>query len=76
MFPNPASEQITIEINLGDVKTTEIRIYNMIGKLVFVENVDFVLGKVELNISDLPSGVYMIAVEGEGNTSISEKFVK
>jgi len=65
IYPNPAKEMLTI-INNSNI-ATEVEIVNMVGQIVKKFEL---IGKKELNISDLESGVYFVKMNG-----ISEKII-
>lgn len=67
-FPNPFSEDLTIYCNNGDVKTTNVNVYNHLGQLIKTLN-----GKEEgeglsftLSREGLSAGVYYYSVVKEG----------
>lgn len=59
IYPNPASEMLTI-INNSNIGT-EVEIVNMVGQVVKRFEI---IDKKELNISDLESGVYFVEMNG------------
>jgi hypothetical protein len=67
IFPNPASTMISI--NCGEI-IRHVSICNLLGQMIYSH--DFQSGKAEVNVSALPSGVYIIAVNG----TEMRKFVK
>lgn len=54
LYPNPANDKIRID-GLND--NTEVRIYNVLGGLVKVVNVN---SEEEISISELPAGMYIV----------------
>lgn len=69
VYPNPATDQITIDdLNAGD-----IYILNMSGSMLISRHV--VSNKTTIDISSLPSGVYMLKTLNDANTS-TVKFTK
>ena len=70
VVPNPATAALTIECsgNCG----SNFTLYNMVGAIVAKQkNVEW-LNKVELDLSALPAGTYMLLLDG----GVSLKFVK
>ncbi|MDW5288103.1 T9SS type A sorting domain-containing protein [Formosa sp. PL04] len=60
IFPNPAKEMLNIACPNG----SQISVYNLLGaKIKLVEGVS---KKVNLSVSDLASGLYIVKVENEG----------
>lgn len=69
VYPNPAQEKITIELNEKPNTGEEIFIYNSSGQMVKTQMVS--QQKTELNISELPSGIYLVRMK---NASV--KFIR
>jgi hypothetical protein len=70
MYPNPVSDKLVVE-------TTEtidhLEIYNLLGALVYSDT--DCATKVEISVSDLPSGLYFVRLKTNNNTE-TLKFVK
>ena len=70
MYPNPVSDKLVVE-------TTEtidhLEIYNLLGALVYSDT--DCATKVEISVSDLPSGMYFVRLKTNNNTE-TLKFVK
>ena len=63
-YPNPFSGELTLELdNFGD-RVTSIEVYDMLGRLVYVEQADAPQNRYEtiLNLSNLSKGAYNIRV--------------
>jgi len=70
LYPNPASHTITIEFS--DMQSRQqIQIYNANGQLV---KAVAAYSQVPIDVSDLPSGLYLIQMENERNSRL--KFIK
>ena len=70
IYPNPTSDLINI---LGDSSISSVQVYDFSGKLL--NNQTSNSKKLQLNVSNLPKGNYIIKVLSEGKTS-SYKFIK
>lgn len=70
IYPNPASNQLTIEANETIQK---VSIYNLIGQEVLTKNPKS--NKTILQINELPKGVYVVSTTIEDKDSTS-KFIK
>ena len=70
IYPNPVNDKLTIEAEqaLGTVE-----IYNLMGALVYSQK--DCANKVEINTSDLPTGIYFIRMTND-KTSEARRFVK
>lgn len=71
IYPNPANETFTIEINKNSSKEkNSITIYDMTGRIVFTQTTD----QSRVNISGLSKGIYTVRVNN-GNFYSSKKVV-
>ncbi|WP_299099155.1 T9SS type A sorting domain-containing protein [uncultured Winogradskyella sp.] len=69
LYPNPASNIINIISNHVNIKS--VGIYDVLGKQVLAKT-----NKKDINVSDLRSGMYIVKIEFENNTSTSKRFIK
>lgn len=75
VYPNPASDVITVAHNLERIDG--IKITNMIGQQVrFVRPSSGQLHQLQVNIADLPKGMYMVNLQSNGNTVFTKRIVK
>ncbi len=76
-YPNPAENTLSIEIFSGNPKTSLFVIYDYLGKIVFERRVNeiSVPTKMDLNISDLNAGLYLLRLTTEKSTA-TKTFVK
>jgi len=72
VFPNPASETVTVNLD-SETETSEIQIIDTYGKQIY-QNSRYKFGN-PIEISDLPSGIYIIRIN-DGKTGCVQKFVK
>jgi hypothetical protein len=70
MFPNPASDKVSIE---GSVKFDEIEIVSIDGRTLLIITPSAYITEIELN--SLSSGVYFIRVKSNGEFATRE-FIK
>jgi len=70
IFPNPASESITIKF-MNESVSDQIQIYNIIGLLT--KEVE-ARAKTEINIAELPNGLYYIRLKNNSQPVL--KFIK
>jgi len=76
LFPNPASERITMIVSGKDEGINEIEIFTMEGKLVMMENVKFVNEEISFSIHHLEQGMYYAKVYLTNGSVVSKKFMK
>ena len=69
VYPNPASDFVTIELNNENLTDSRITIYDMQGKLILDK--DVTESPVELNIKAFKPGIYKIVLNGESTQSKS-----
>src|SRR5690606_30046109 len=63
IYPNPAQDQLTIEIeNLDGVENSKVEILNLKGQTVFVNESNQTDSKLILDLSSMAEGVYMIKI--------------
>ncbi|MDI6832296.1 MAG: agmatine deiminase family protein [Bacteroidales bacterium] len=76
-FPNPAYDKLNIAIHYFENENVLISIKDINGKVyknIEIKNADD-WEIIKINISDLPSGIYIIHVVGQNNTATG-KFIK
>lgn len=67
LFPNPATEHLTIEFYNPDAKKFILEVYDLGGTLVMNQN-NVTQSKIEIQRGWLSSGVYTYKLTGNGNT--------
>ncbi|MFH0866137.1 MAG: T9SS type A sorting domain-containing protein [Bacteroidota bacterium] len=68
VFPNPANESVIIDFATSSNDYPLAGIYSIDGRLLQLINIK--QKQTEINISDLPAGVYMIKVTGKNAVSV------
>lgn len=71
LYPNPAREQLTIEMDDAS-STYQVEIYDMLGKKVYNSEIQ---NKGQINVSSLASGTYLVKLNSNSQTS-TVRFVK
>jgi len=74
IYPNPANEVLSINLGHLDLATVKIEVMNSIGQVVLIS--DAKSNQVDLNVSELSSGIYFIKMVQNGKESINQKFIK
>ncbi|MEI7597156.1 MAG: T9SS type A sorting domain-containing protein [Bacteroidota bacterium] len=72
MYPNPANNELTIELNGTYSNNSTIVVYNMIGEAVLKSNINS--SKQVLDLNNLSNGTYYISVNN-GEKLIKDKFI-
>ncbi len=71
IYPNPVSEELTIEIS-GNKETKEFEIINSIGQIVFVGNM---VEKTTVKMDSYATGIYFVKLQSGGNITY-KKIIK
>lgn len=76
-YPNPATENVTMNYNLVQSAKVTYVIYDLTGKQIQTESANRFPGAQQQNIdiSSLQSGTYLLSVHANGN-SVTKRFVK
>lgn len=75
VYPNPANETLFISLTDASAKIESVKIVNMLGQTVSAIAQSQLQGGID--ISQLPTGVYMVQVVNEATKSVSvQKFIK
>ncbi|MCS6934539.1 MAG: T9SS type A sorting domain-containing protein [Chitinophagales bacterium] len=70
LFPNPAAERVSIAYYSDEAQTSRIAVCSMSGQVLHAQVHESQIGnnEVTLNISSLPNGVYLVALQNGTNT--------
>jgi hypothetical protein len=71
LFPNPANGRATLQFQLPDAQGIEIRVYDLQGRSALLLQGDGAAGEnaVPLDLSEFPSGIYVLELRSEGRQS-------
>ncbi len=72
LYPNPATEVLTIE---SDLEVSTVTFYNLVGQVVKQISINSA-GRNTLPVADLANGLYVVQVEFLSGKSGSTKFIK
>ena len=75
-YPNPASSNATIDVQLNETAKLDITVLNSVGQAVYSTSVSGNIGsnKVNVNLSSLSSGLYFYQVKIGNSKAITKKF--
>ena len=70
MYPNPSNSQVTIQFGKDQLtgKQATIRLFNLIGEEIQVQENFSSKNKILLNIENQASGIYFLSIELNGKT--------
>jgi len=64
-YPNPSTGWVRLDIHGDNFQTNYVKISNMLGQFVSVLPFKMINGKIDLNLTGLAAGAYVIAVTDE-----------
>ena len=77
VYPNPASDFISLKVQGADVREARITVFSLIGNEVRVEQEIIDEEEIRLRVKDLPSGYYLLAIRHEdAGIQATRKFLK
>lgn len=77
LFPNPATDYLTIRFELPRAKKIKLALNTIIGNSLEVESDVVDDYELRVKVRDLPSGYYLLAIhDGEANSHNTYKFLK
>ena len=78
MFPNPATDMVNISIELNDASNTSVSVINMVGQVVISNDFGMLNGsnRLELNVSSLPAGMYIVEINAGASSQTERLIVK
>ncbi|MCH8318538.1 MAG: T9SS type A sorting domain-containing protein, partial [Bacteroidetes bacterium] len=74
--PNPFTDKTEIIFSLPTASAVEFKVYNLLGKVVYMENIKAKAGvnTIEFISKGLPSGIYLYSLRNESN-SVTRKMI-
>lgn len=76
LYPNPATDFLSIKFEKPEAKTIKLTVHDIIGNELSIERDIIDDHEIHLKVKDLPVGMYLLAVENEENQRGSFKFLK
>ncbi|MEM8523470.1 MAG: S8 family serine peptidase [Bacteroidota bacterium] len=73
-YPNPASNALNVQLNLS--ANGNLRLIDVMGRTVFEVSVGYGMSTQEINVNDLPKGIYFLELRSEGETQIEKVIVE
>ncbi len=74
VYPNPASDNMSVEISIGAPQMVEVNLINMLGQIVYTSNSLQASGKTILNINtqSSPRGIYLLQVKTSSGMQVKK----
>lgn len=74
IYPNPCKlEKVTIE--LPEQEISEIKLTNIAGKEVLLKKFDFTENKKQIQLTEIPNGIYLIRIKTTDNKFMVKKLI-
>lgn len=74
VFPNPVKDK-KITLKMSEDQMSEIRLVNIVGKEVLKKNFEFGVTSYEMQLNDVPKGIYLVQVKTTANKAIVKKLL-
>ncbi len=75
VFPNPAVDRIFLEFGDGNGEAAIVRLFDINGRAMQAWEIEASAAPVELQLTGLPSGQYLLWIAAEGKTPVSKRIV-
>jgi len=76
VYPNPARQQVVIDLSLATRSNVQLRLLNSLGQQVEWRQLsNFTAGRQQLNVAGLPRGVYLLMVQTQKGEGTSRRLV-
>jgi hypothetical protein len=76
VFPNPASSQITVQLSDELSSSANVEVIDLAGRILQKSMVPDHTTLINLNISNLPPGIYLVRIASADRTMITQKWIK
>lgn len=74
VYPNPCTDgKVTVELNNQEI--SEIRLTNITGKEVFLKKFQFAESKKQIQLNDIPNGLYIIRIIASDQKQVMKKLM-
>ena len=76
IYPNPATDRIQARIVSGDGALTTASVLDLSGRILLQSEIGFEAGVLEVNLQEIPAGIYLLQVQMEDGSSMVRKFIR
>lgn len=73
VYPNPNNGHFTLAYNLTYLEDGEVRVFDMVGKQVFTQTLSSEANTLDMNLSEVNAGVYLVSLEVNGESRFTER---
>ncbi|MEQ9414693.1 MAG: T9SS type A sorting domain-containing protein, partial [Cyclobacteriaceae bacterium] len=67
MYPNPASDYLTVKLPTPNASSVQLAMHSVIGNVLNIEKEQIDAYEVRLRVKDLPSGYYFLSIKEENS---------
>ncbi|MBR4135129.1 MAG: fibronectin type III domain-containing protein [Bacteroidales bacterium] len=75
LYPNPATEMVSVEVSDAGIQITGVEVYNVYGQVVETFHGTSLQNRATINVSSLAGGMYYVRVTTDGGV-VTKNFVK
>jgi hypothetical protein len=76
LFPNPADNVLNVRLVATDGSAAQVEIFDVTGRKFIDHQVDFNAGTISLDLSGIPSGMYIVKLSTANGAKLSQKFIR
>jgi hypothetical protein len=66
LYPNPSTGLVTLDLQGALAKNATLSVYNAMGQVVMTKTYNEAMGKYDINLSDVSTGVYTVRLVADG----------
>jgi hypothetical protein len=74
VYPNPSKDK-KVTVELKNEELSEIKITNITGKEVFLQKLYVPVYKIQIELSNIPNGIYLLQAKSTNNKTIVKKLL-
>lgn len=78
IIPNPAKDKIQVQLSVPSKRDIDVFVTNLMGEICISKTIIFNgedLNTFQLNLPNLPEGIYLVQLKQSGMSSLVRKFV-
>ena len=78
LFPNPASEEVTLDLSayMGIKQTLRMNVYNISGQMVYEQEFLKLGGPIQkISLNTFDNGIYQVVISAEGEVPVTKRLV-
>lgn len=68
VYPNPVDNILNIKLNDSQVRNGQLWLSDLNGRRILEQNIFAQQAQVQLNVNDIPAGIYLLTIAKEGST--------